>query len=197
MRVIAGTARGRRLSPPPDRSIRPTADRVKEALFSIITSRRGTWEGGVVLDLCAGTGSLGIEALSRGASRAIFGDTSSAAIRIISTNLSLTGFHERGELFRRDWRDLLTTLSSRGERFDVVFADPPYASGIDAEIPPAVISLHLLNPGGILAIEHDAQRILPTLADHGIVYTLKRYGATALSIYERTDDRREEESRCP
>lgn len=185
MRVIAGTARGRRLRTPSGLSIRPTSDRVKEALFSIIASRLKTFEGRSILDLCAGSGSLGIEALSRGALRAVFIDHDAKALDLIRRNLFHTGLSERGIILKGDVITLLERIANRGERFDAVLADPPYAADLALKIPETVVSLDILAPGGIMVIEHDARRFLPTLEDHGIVYTLRSYGTTSLSIYER------------
>jgi len=187
MRVIAGSARGRRLTPPADRSVRPTADRVKEALFSIVTSRMGSLDGASVLDLCAGSGSLGIEALSRGAGRVVFCDDSPSAVRLITHNLGLTGFSDRGVVIRSGVLELIPLLAARGERFDLILADPPYASGLASTIPGMILSHDLLSPSGIIVIEHDARSDLPSLDDDGIVYSRRTYGTTSLSIYERID----------
>lgn len=187
MRVIAGSARGRRLLKPAGLSVRPTADRVKEALFSIIASRLGTFVDRTVLDLCAGSGALGIEALSRGASHALFVDHDVKSIDLIRRNLSLTGLSERATVLKGGLPALLERISKSGRRFDAVLADPPYESDLAVKIPETILSLDILASGGIMVVEHDARRFLPTLEDHGIVYSLKTYGTTSLSIYERVE----------
>lgn len=148
MRVIAGSARGRRLVTPRDSTVRPTADRVREALFSILISRLGNLAQFRVLDLFAGTGAMGIEALSRGAESAVFVDTQRSSIGLVERNLELTGLSAKGRTVLMDARQALSTLARQGARFDVVFCDPPYR---DLELRDQV--LDLLGAGGLLA-EH-------------------------------------------
>ena len=123
MRVITGTARGRRLKELQGMETRPTTDKVKESLFSII---QFDIEGRRVLDLFAGTGQLGIEALSRGAAEAVFVDRRPDAVRLVQENLALCGFTDRA---RVKSGDALTYLKS-GEKFDLIFLDPPYAADL-------------------------------------------------------------------
>ena len=124
MRVITGTARGRRLKEPVGLETRPTADRVKEGIFSSIQFEL---EGRRVLDLFGGTGQMGIEALSRGAAHATFVDLRKEAVGIIRENLSLTGFSDRATVVQGDYLAFLTRCR---ETFDVIFLDPPYGSGM-------------------------------------------------------------------
>ena len=121
MRVVAGSAKGRRLVAPKGTATRPTSDRVREAIFAMLGSRIDL-EGAAVADLFAGSGAMGIEALSRGAASATFVDSSADAVRAIKANLTATGFD--GEVVRSD---VLRYTHGHGGRFDVVFADPPYA----------------------------------------------------------------------
>lgn len=123
MRVITGTARGRRLKEPQGMDIRPTTDKVKESMFSIL---QFDIEGRRVLDLFGGTGQLGIEALSRGASEVVFVDKSAAALKLIRENLELCGLSDRARVRNGD---SLAYLRS-GEKFDLVFLDPPYDTGL-------------------------------------------------------------------
>lgn len=125
MRVVAGELRGRRLEAPRDSGTRPTADRVREALFSILGDVSGTR----VLDLYAGSGALGIEALSRGAAQAVFVDSSRAAVNAIRSNLADLGIE--AAVHRRDALDWIANPPS-GAPFDLVFADPPYDSAVRA-----------------------------------------------------------------
>jgi 16S rRNA (guanine966-N2)-methyltransferase len=124
MRVVAGEFRGRRLKAPPGRSTRPTSDRVREALFSILGP--AVLDGARVLDLFAGSGALGIEALSRGAREAVFVESDARAAATIHANLDSLGAHAR--VHRRDALAWLESAASGAEAFDVVFADPPYSS---------------------------------------------------------------------
>jgi 16S rRNA (guanine966-N2)-methyltransferase len=122
MRVVAGVYGGRRLKAPPGRATRPTSDRVREALFSIL----GPIEGARVLDLYAGSGALGIEALSRGASEAVFVDSDARAVTAIESNLETVG--ARARVHRRDALKWLESAPRGEDAFDLVFADPPYSS---------------------------------------------------------------------
>lgn len=126
MRVIAGAAKGRRLKAVPGLATRPTADRVRQTIFDIL----GDVEGDVVLDLFAGTGALGIEALSRGASRAVFVESASAAIKVLTGNLSVTGFDARADVRKVDAGGLIARPNSGSSQFDLVFLDPPYERGL-------------------------------------------------------------------
>jgi 16S rRNA (guanine966-N2)-methyltransferase len=174
MRVIAGTLRGRRLQAPPGRDTRPTSDRVREALFSIL----GPLDGESVLDLFAGSGALGIEALSRGAASALFCDRSPAAARAVRRNLQVLGL--RAEVVCDDARRVLRDARARGAAYDLLFLDPPYrqaeqwAVDLSALVPP------VLAPTGRAVSESDRrsplQLALP-LADE------RRYGDTLIRIH--------------
>lgn len=182
MRVIAGRLGGRRLQAPKGRSTtRPTSDRVKEALFSML----GDLDGAIAMDLFAGTGALGIEALSRGAERAVFVEldkAASAAIRANLVSLGLAG--SQAELRVGDARAALRAAREAGETYDLVFVDPPYDharewTGELAELLPAV-----LVPGARVVVESDrrAQAELPL-----VVVQSKRYGDTTITIYVTED----------
>jgi 16S rRNA (guanine966-N2)-methyltransferase len=175
MRVIAGTFGGRRLVTPRGESTRPTADRVREALFAVLGDRSA---GARVLDLFAGSGALGLEALSRGAVAATFVDRDPAAIRAIRTNLEALGID--AEVRRADARAFLRTASSSACHYDVVFLDPPYkqAERLGEELSrvlPAVLA-----PGAVVVAESDRRAPLPldlALLDE------RRYGDTLLRIH--------------
>ena len=144
MRVIAGSAKGRRLFAPKGTETRPTSDRVKESLFNILGERV---IGGAVLDLYAGSGALGIEALSRGAARAVFVDAEKAAIETIRRNVEGAGFSDRATIRRASAKTALRDLTADGERFDLIFLDPPYrieAAQLEAAVGAA--SLRLMRP---------------------------------------------------
>ena len=166
MRVVAGTARGRRLSAPPGRDVRPTSDRVREAIFSSLGSM-GAVHDATVVDLFAGTGALGIEALSRGARHVTFVDDSAAAIRTIEDNLAATELAgERATVVRSD---VLRWLASAPD-VDVVFADPPYAFD-DWRTLAGSVHAHLL------VVESDRE---PDLGHEWEVLRAKRYGTTVV-----------------
>lgn len=127
MRVISGIAKGRRLRAPAGLSTRPVLDRLKQSLFDILAE---SVRDAVVLDLFAGSGSLGIEALSRGAAYAIFIDRSRDAVKVIAQNLKACGFSGKAEVYRRDVEEALPLLERRGIVFDIIFVDPPYGHGL-------------------------------------------------------------------
>jgi len=187
LRVIAGSARGRKLHPPVGSRVRPTADRVKEALFSTLTSRFGSFEGLSVLDLFAGSGALGIEALSRGAGRALFIDSHPESIALARKNLLLTGLDSSADLIMMDAGKALKRVVAEGSHFDIILVDPPYA---DRELADRVLSLLaelvLLNENGIIVFETDSRYEL-TLPDTFRLVSRKIYGDTAVSFLELAD----------
>jgi 16S rRNA (guanine966-N2)-methyltransferase len=174
VRVIAGRFGGRRLSAPKGARTRPTADRVRESLFSIL----GDVEGARVLDLFAGSGALGIEALSRGAASATFVDSSPAAVRAVRDNLA--ALEQPADVRRADARAFLRTARKAGREYDLVFLDPPYrraaplANALDRDVPA------ILAPGARVAIEtgrHLPLDLTLPLADE------RRYGETIIRIH--------------
>ena len=148
MRIIAGEWRGRPLEAPPGDATRPTADRVRETLFSMLASRLGTFEGLRVGDLFAGSGALGLEALSRGAAHATFVENNSVAAAIIQRNAAKLGAGERIQLLRGSALAL-----PRSTPFDLIFADPPYATGSGIAAVAAVLDAGWLAPGGWMSVE--------------------------------------------
>jgi len=154
---------------------------VREALFDILGSRI---EGACFLDLYAGTGAVGIEALSRGASRAVFVERDRAAARIIRENLTLLGRDAAAEIVVLPMAASLAALTLRGERFDVVFLDPPYDPGVSSEVLSAASTL--VHPGGILVVEHPTRRPPdpPGQPSYG-AGRIYRYGDTSLTVLRR------------
>jgi 16S rRNA (guanine966-N2)-methyltransferase len=175
VRVIAGEYRGRRLTAPPGAATRPTSDRVREALFSILGARV---PGARVLDLFAGSGALGLEALSRGAASATFVDDAPAAIRAVNANLA--ALRATAEVRRGDALGFLGAASSAAAQYDLVFLDPPYRlaerlSGRLSEALPAVLA-----PGAAAVAESD--RRAPLALDLPL-HDERRYGDTLIRIY--------------
>lgn len=151
MRIIAGEWRGRPLVTPVGQGTRPTADRTRETLFSMLTSRLGTFEGLRVADLYAGSGALGLEALSRGAARATFVENDPEALQAIRTNLTAFRAERRAEVML-----LSAAKLAPSQPFDLVFADPPYAPGSGTAVADAVRRAGWLATGGWLALETEA-----------------------------------------
>lgn len=176
MRVITGTVRGRRLKEPSNMDIRPTTDQVKEALFNIV---QFDVEGRRVLDLFAGTGQLGIEALSRGAKSATFVDESAEAVKIIKENLEhckLTGDVVRG--------DAMSFLSRCG-KFDLILIDPPYASNLVDKALDLIIKFDILAEGGIIICETNAEKTISPLTAPYFVGKDYKYGKVRLTACGR------------
>jgi pantetheine-phosphate adenylyltransferase/16S rRNA (guanine(966)-N(2))-methyltransferase RsmD len=179
MRVIAGSAGGIRLAPVP-RGVRPTSDRVRESLFNSLGQY---FEGGKVLDLYAGTGALGIEALSRGSGYAVFVERDRRARAAIHENLRRTGFVESAEVLGGEVEAVLGRLVGRGDRFDLIFADPPYR--IAAEVGGILHRLRsLLAPGGTVAIESGEAPVEGAGGKKGVT---RRYGGTFITILDRSE----------
>lgn len=180
MRVVSGTAKGRRLKAPSGSRTRPTADKVKEALFDLLLVE---WEGCLVLDLFAGSGALGIEALSRGARKAVFVERDLSALRILRANLETCFMLERAQVVRAEAIKFLQR-GSKGGRFHVILADPPYEKGLAAGCVRAVGKGDWLEKEGILALEHSFREELPESFEALLRLELRRYGDTCISLYE-------------
>ena len=189
MRIVAGIARGRRLRAPKGRLVRPTADRVKEAVFSILESRDGC-AGRRVLDLFAGAGSLGIEALSRGAAEVVFVDPARSATEAIRSNLTATGLV--GEVLAMPAERAIKQLAAAGRRFDLVFLDPPYGEGWIGRTLGALDDVRLVVDGGMVVAEHGrGEAAEPAVG--GLVQDLaRRYGDTHVAVYRAHTDREDE-----
>lgn len=175
MRVITGTARGRRLKTLEGRDVRPTTDRVKEALFSIIQFEI---EGSAVLDMFAGSGQLGIEALSRGAAKAVFVDSDKRAVAVIQENLQHTELADRAEVYNAD---SLMFVRNRKERFDIVLLDPPYGKGILQKALEAAAPC--VNENGVIVCELPEREELPQAVGNFELRRRYRYGKTELAVY--------------
>ena len=178
MRVIAGSARGRKLAAPDGMSVRPTADRMKENLFNILAPYI---PGARFLDLFSGSGAIGIEALSRGAESAVFVDKDCA---LLIQNLASTGFTEKAAVIKDDFAAAITRLREKRLEFDVIFMDPPYYKGL---VPPAaklIMDYGLLCANGVLAAELAPDEERPPIRDL-FLYKVKRYASSAFYFYRR------------
>lgn len=180
MRVITGTARGRKLITLEGEDVRPTTDIVKEALFSIIQFEI---EGRKVLDLFGGSGQLAIEALSRGADSAVIVDKSKKAVDVIRKNLEVTGFDKRAVVVNSD---ALSFLSMRAEKYDIALLDPPYSVGILDKALEMVAPL--MNKGGVIICEAPFKDELPERAGCFALTKKYRYGKTGLFLYRVAEE---------
>ena len=178
MRVITGTARGRVLKELEGLETRPTTGKVKERLSSSI---QFDIEGRRVLDLFAGTGQLGIEALSRGAAECVFVDRRADAVKLIRENVALCKLEDRAKIRQGE---ALPYLRS-GEKFDIVFLDPPYASGLLAQALTDIAAFDICRAHGIIIAESAADTVLPAMPSPYALYREYRYGKIKLTVYHR------------
>ena len=179
MRVITGKAKGVLLKTPDGMLTRPTTDRVKEAMFSIIQFDLPTAS---VLDLFGGTGQLGIEALSRYAKKAVFVDENEAACRLIRENLKRTKLEEQGRVVRSDYA---VFLKSCKEKFDIIFLDPPYAEVFLENSLKIITEIDILRSGGIIVAERPLGKDLPWEFDGFIRSKDYKYGKILITIYRK------------
>lgn len=181
VRIIAGTARGRKIETLEGLETRPTLDRVKEAVFGSLQFRIPYAK---VLDLFAGSGSLGLEAASRGAKRVVLNDRNPACVEIIRQNIASLGFSEIACTMNLDYAAAIDRLAADGEAFDLAFLDPPYREGLSEDAVKRLFTSHLILPGGVVVLEHAAE-LAPK--DEAGVYRIartKRFGKCGYSLIE-------------
>lgn len=186
MRIISGINKGMKLFAPQGDRVRPTSDKIKEAIFNIIgpLDREAT-----VLELFAGSGSIGIEFLARGAKFCTFVEKSNKSLFYIKKNLDLCKFNERAKIILSDYEKAMTALSKEGEKFDYIFADPPYALNLSNKIYQKVFELKLLKEGGTLIIETDkSEKTIDNTYTDMVEYKEKVYGRTRISIIRHLED---------
>ncbi len=183
-RIIAGAAKGRRLQAPAGLATRPTGARVRQTLFDILAPRM---PGCRFLDACAGSGAIGLEALSRGAARVVLIETSAAAVAAIRENARvLRGAGGECEVLRQDARIAFRALADAGNRFDLIYLDPPYASGLYEELLQAAEAASLLADDGLLVAEHFKKRALPATIGRLARVRDVRVGEHVLGFYAWT-----------
>ncbi|MCQ2547496.1 MAG: 16S rRNA (guanine(966)-N(2))-methyltransferase RsmD [Clostridia bacterium] len=177
MRIIAGDWKGRKIEAPLGRDVRPTSEKVKEAMFSMLMPYV---DGAVVLDLFAGTGGLGLEALSRGADKCYFSDNSRESISLLSRNIANCKGEEYSVVLSGDY---LRNLERINEKLDIIIMDPPYWDGLYETAFNSIYDLDLLKAGGVIVAEHNKDVILPEniKAFHRIKE--RQYGSIVLSIF--------------
>lgn len=188
MRIIAGSARGTPLLAPKGMDTRPTQDKVKESLFNML---QGQLEDGAALDLFAGSGALGLEAVSRGASRAVLVDQSREAAQCIRRNIEKLRFQDRAELLTCDWKQAVSKLAREGRKFDLVFLDPPYRMDDLGFLCDELDAAGLLNPEAVVVWERRTgtkNELSPAFA----LMKQRAYGDTEMLLY-RYEGRAKEE----
>jgi len=179
MRIVAGKYKGRRIKTAKGEKIRPTTDRVREAIFNVLGNKIVNTR---VLDLFSGTGSLGIEALSRGASHVTFIDKSPVSLRLVKINLDLIGEAEKARILRGDVFKVLKKLAGKTLPFDVVFADPPYKERFHEEVLLSLKSSKLLTPGAIIIYETASEFEFINFSNGFELLKSKVYGDTKVSF---------------
>jgi 16S rRNA (guanine966-N2)-methyltransferase len=180
VRVVAGKWRGRTIHAPRGTSVRPTTDRVREAVFSILGD--GV-QGSVVLDLFAGTGAMAIESLSRGAAAAVLVESSAAALNALRANLAALEAEE-AVCLPLDYREAVRRLSAKGRTFDLVFLDPPYGEGLVGRAAGLLSRAGILAPGAVVVAERAARDTGDTLPVEWMERSDRRYGDTRITLYD-------------
>lgn len=184
MRIITGIAKGRRIKAPEGLNTRPTSDRVKESMFNIL-SNRYSFEN--VLDLFAGSGNLGLEAISRGAKKCVFIEQNKEAYNTLVENIKSLKFENNSEYYRQDAFVALEILSKRGEKFDLIFLDPPYGKGLVEQSIKLIDSKGLLRDGGVIVSEQDVNDVLPENINEIKRIRLEKYGRTTVAFWSKED----------
>jgi len=184
LRVISGKVRGKKLISLDGKNTRPTLDRIKESLFNII---QFDLKEAVVLDLFAGSGALGIEAISRGAREVTFCDNSVQAIGVIRKNLENTTFIEQSEIINKDYTLALKKIAESNKKFDIIFIDPPYETNFAVNAWTLVLELELLNKEGIVVVETDKKTVIDEIQKKGesYEYDIRKYGRVTLAFIRK------------
>lgn len=180
VRIITGACKGRRLKIPPNWPGRPTADRVKEALFNILAP---VLAGSKFLDLFAGSGNVGIEALSRGAEAAFFVEKDRRAVKTIFENLAALSLSAEARVLPQDVFAAIKRLAKKGERFDLIFLDPPYERRLEQPVLEQIARHGLLKPGGIIIVESSKREVLPSRIHNLVLERQEKYGDTMLTFF--------------
>lgn len=182
MRIISGEMRGFKLKAPKGMDTRPTSDKVKESLFSIMGYIESSSE---VLDLYSGSGNIGLEFLSRGAESACFIDTDAKAISTIKDNIEKCKVSDRATVYKNDVSRAMEMLANRSKKFDYIFMDPPYKSGLVEKTIDKVAELDLLKDGGLLIAEHERGLVLEDSVGSMKKVDNRRYGDTEITFYRK------------
>jgi 16S rRNA (guanine966-N2)-methyltransferase len=183
MRVTGGRLKGRELFGPKSAEIRPMRDQVRTALYNILGD---VIEGSLFLDLFAGTGSVGIEALSRGARHAVFVDSSARAVQIIHKNLQQLDLTKQASVYREDVFQALESLSQRGQRFDLVFVGPPYGLGLADGTLAKIAELSVLNPDAMVVTEIFKKEMMQDHYGALGLFDERLYGDNRMKFYRKT-----------
>lgn len=181
MRIIAGKWKGKKLNTPPDSRVRPTLDRVREAIFSMIAFDIPSAD---VLDLFGGTGAMSLEALSRGANSATIVDYHKDSVDLIKKNINLCGANSQTTVFCADYGDFLIKSNKTGKKFDIIFVDPPYQGEMVKEVLEQIDENDVCGKNGIVILETDRDFSPMEQTEHLIKIKEKHYSKTKVSVYQ-------------
>lgn len=183
MRVITGTAKGKKLIPPKDERVRPTSDRVKQSLFNIIDP---LIKNSVFIDCFSGSGAIGIEALSRGAKEVYFIDNNRDSIQLIQRNLELTQLQDKGKILQMDVETAITSIANNKVFADIIFMDPPYKLDIITQLVMKISRNRILSEAGIIIAEHDKSYLPDKVILDYAIYDARTYGTTVMTYYQKS-----------
>lgn len=184
MRIITGIARGRVIKAPEGLNTRPTSDRVKESMFNILTYK---YSFDNVLDLFAGSGNLGLEAISRGAKKCIFIEQDKNSYNVLLENIKSLKFDAQSETYKQDAFLALDLLMKRNMKFDLIFLDPPYGKGLIEKSIQKISQNNLLSDKGVIVSEQDEKDIVPEKIDDIVKVRQEKYGRTIISFWVKEE----------
>lgn len=186
MRIISGINKGKKLYGPEGMDVRPTSDKIKEALFNIIGYID---EESIILDLFAGSGNVGIEFLARGAKYCYFTDVSRKSLSYVKKNIEICNFKNKAEIIQSDYYKAILNFANMNIKFDYIFADPPYDLECGGKIADLVIENNLLAENGLLIIESDkSENVVENIGSKMLEYREKIYGRTRISLIRLLED---------
>nr|WP_312576041.1 16S rRNA (guanine(966)-N(2))-methyltransferase RsmD [Sedimentibacter sp.] len=186
MRIISGTNKGKKLYAPEGMAVRPTSDKIKEAIFNMIGYID---EESVILDLFAGTGNVGIEFLARGAKECYFVDVSHKSLSFVKKNIEICNFKNKSKIVQSDYGKAIEKFYSLNQKFDYIFADPPYDLLCCTNIVEKILQCKLLKTNGLLIIESDkTEEVFENIENEDIKYKEKIYGRTRISMIKLPEE---------
>lgn len=184
MRIVTGRAKGRAIKAPEGMNTRPTSDRVKESIFNIISTRMYDSN---CLDVFAGTGNLGLEAISRGAKYCTFIEKDKNTYKILRENIETLKFEKDCVTYNQDAFNVLKLIEKKGEKYDIIFLDPPYSKGLIDKSIEEISTLDILKGDGVIISEYDDKDIIPDKIGDIRVYRTEKYGRTKVSFWSKED----------
>lgn len=187
MRIVSGNNKGRKLYAPHDMTVRPTSDKIKQAIFNMLKEIDGN---SIVLDLFAGTGNVGIEFLARGAEKCYFVDISYKSLSFVKKNVELCNLKEKSIIIKNDYEKAILYFAKQNIKFDYIFVDPPYNMNCGSIVLKSIIKNKILNKNGLIIIEGDkSENLFENIDENTINCKEKIYGRTNISIINMLEDK--------